>query len=63
MKRYVKEFHKDMIKKLFKLESERKQEYLAARLRMDRALYNVERGLITDYEAIKTIVDAYEWVY
>lgn len=63
MKRYVKEFHKDMVDRLIQLESERKEEYLIARLMMDKALENAKRGKITDYDAVKEIVNAYEWVY
>lgn len=63
MKRYVKEFHKDMVDRLNQLGSERHEEYLQARLKMDRALSDTERGLITDYEAVREIVNAYEWIY
>lgn len=63
MKRYVKEVHKDLIERLTYLGSERSEEYLEARLKIDNALTNAERGLITNVEAVKSMLNAYDEVY
>lgn len=63
MKRYVKEIRNDLVDKLNQLGSERHEEYLEARLKIEKAFMFCERGLITNIEAIKTMLNAYDEVY
>lgn len=63
MKRCVKEIYNEINEELTRIEHERNEEYLEARLILDKTLKNTERGLSTDIEAVKKMIDTYYWVY